>query len=322
MKHKTVHTRLLASGVRKGLSGFWWMLKIIVPVSLLTTLLDYSGWINKADFLLDPLMNFMHLPAMAAFPLIAGLLTGIYGGIAAMTVLPLTHVQMTLITIFLLISHNLIQEGIIQAKSGINPILVTGFRLLTSICTVWVVMQFLETEPVPNTIQTLLPLTPIPLGDTLMMWLKSTSLISLKILSIITFIMILMEEMKHFDLLTPLVRLSSPILKLLGLGQSVGILWMTAAFFGLAYGGAVIIQEVKENHIPRSELTKLQLSMGVNHSLIEDPALFLALGLSPFWIWVPRFIAAILFVQLFSLLHKAAAILKIVTPKPTDGLNG
>ena len=320
---KTLHTQLMTRGIRKGLSGFWWMLKIIVPVSLLTTLLDYSGWISRMDFLLEPLMGFMHLPALAAFPLIAGLLTGIYGGIAAMTVLPLTLDQMTLLAIFLLISHNLIQEGIIQAKSGINPILATIFRLMTSLCTVFVVMQFLETEPLAQSmVGSVLPLSQKSLLEALAAWLISTAQISLKIFLIITFLMILLEDMKHFNLVVKLVNLFNPVLKLLGLKKEVGILWMTAAVFGIAYGGAVIIEEVKENHIRKSDLMKLHFSMGVNHSLVEDPALFMALGLSPFWLWIPRIVAAILFVHLFNLIYKTAVILKMVTRKPTDGLNG
>ncbi len=318
MMSKTLHTQLLTRGIHKGLSGFLWMLKIIVPISLLTTLLDYSGWIGRMDFLLEPLMGFLHLPAIAAFPLIAGLLTGIYGGIAAMTVLPLTVNQMTLLAIFMLISHNLIQEGIIQAKSGINPILATVFRLLTSLCTVFAVMQFLEVEPLTQSIGTILPLSQKSLSETLMAWGISTVHISLKILLIITSLMILLEEMKHFNLVVKLVNLFNPVLRLLGLKKNVGILWMTAAVFGIAYGGAVIIEEAKENHIQKSELIKLHFSMGVNHSIIEDPILFMALGLSPFWLWVPRIIAAIVFVHLFNLLHKTAVILKRVIPKPTN----
>jgi len=319
MSHKTIHTRLLTRGIRKGLSGFWWMLKIIIPISLLTTLLDYSGLIGRMDFLLEPLMGFMHLPGIAAFPLIAGLLTGPYGGIAAMTVLPLTTGQMTLIAIFLLISHNLIQEGIIQAKSGINPILATIFRLMTSICTVLVVMHFLEAGPLVQSTKAILSPSQKSLLEALRSWLISTTQISLKMLLIITFLMILLEEMKYFNLVVKLVNLFNPVLKLLGLPKNVGILWMTAAVFGIAYGGAVIIEEVKEHHIRKSELMKLHFSMGVNHSLIEDPALFLSLGLSPFWLWLPRIIAAILFVHLFNLIYKTAVILKMVTHKSMDG---
>lgn len=69
--------------------------------------------------------------------------------------------------------------------------------------------------------------------------------------------MVLLEEMKHFNLVAKLVNLFNPVLKLFGLEKNVGILWMTAAVFGIAYGGAVIIEEVKENHIKKSEQTRI-----------------------------------------------------------------
>ena len=132
----------LTSGLAKGWSGFVWMLKILLPISLLTSLLAWSNWINSLDFLLEPVMGVVGLPPMAAIPLIAGLLTGIYGGIAAMASLTLTVDQMTLLAIFLLISHNLIQEGVIQSKSGLPFIKATLVRLVASIFTVIVVSSF------------------------------------------------------------------------------------------------------------------------------------------------------------------------------------
>ena len=50
----TVHSKLkqsLTVGAKKGWGGFIWMLKIIVPISFLTILLEYSGWINKINFI-------------------------------------------------------------------------------------------------------------------------------------------------------------------------------------------------------------------------------------------------------------------------------
>jgi len=39
-------------------------------------------------------------------------------------------------------------------------------------------------------------------------------------------------------------------------------------------------------------------------SMVEDPALFLSLGLSAFWFRIPRFITAIIAVHLFDLYYK------------------
>jgi hypothetical protein len=136
----------LTSGLTKGWQGFVWMLKILLPISFLTFLLAWSGWIHRLDFILKPVMEVIGLPPMAAIPLIAGLLTGPYGAIAAMAPLPMTVDQMTLLAIFLLISHNLIQEGVIQSKSGLPFLKATLFRLIASITTVMVASWFLGHE--------------------------------------------------------------------------------------------------------------------------------------------------------------------------------
>ncbi len=90
------------------------------------------------------MMSILSLPAIATLPLLIGMLTGIYGGIAAMSVLPFSQDQMTLMAIFLLIAHNLIQEGVIQAKSGIHPFKATVFRLAAATFTVIAVAPFLN----------------------------------------------------------------------------------------------------------------------------------------------------------------------------------
>ena len=290
-------------GIRRGWNGFVWMIKILVPISLLTGLLAWSGWIEKGQFIIQPVMDWLSLPAVAALPLMIGMLTGIYGGIAAMVVLPLTTEQMTLIAIFLLMAHNLIQEGVIQGKSGINPAKATVFRLVCATLTVMVVASFLK-------VNTTVPATAVasevirqPFLLMLWNWAVTSSKLCLKIFFIIMTILTILEVLKKVGWIEYIVRLCRPVLKALGLSEKAGILWMTAALFGLAYGAAVIVEEANEGHLGKEELEALHLSIGINHSLIEDPALFLALGLSAFWLWIPRLITAIIAVRLFSFYH-------------------
>ena len=320
MISKTVHSQLILAGIRKGLSGFWWMFKIIIPVSLVTTILDASGLLRHIEFLIQPVLGLLQLPSIAAYPLLAGMLTGVYGGIAAMAVLPLTPDQMTLIAVFLLISHNLIQEGIIQAKSGISPIFITIFRLLTAVVVVYIVMQFLDVAPILTASYSATTPANTPLLEIIFDWAATTLQLSITLLFIFTTVMILLEEMKHHNLVAKLVNLFHPFLKIMGLDKSVGILWMTAVVFGISYGSAVIIQEVKEKPIEKPKLTRLHLSIGINHSLIDDPVLFLALGLSPFWLWVPRIVAAIILVNIYGLFQRVFASLKLIHPKVTNSI--
>jgi hypothetical protein len=294
----------LRTGINKGWHGFLWMLKIIVPISFLAVLVEYSGWMYKMDFLLAPAMNLLSLPPAAALPLIVGMLTGIYGGIAAMMVFPLTNNEMTLIAIFLLISHNLIQEGIIQGKSGLNPFKATLFRLTASSVTVMTVAKFLGLEPAGILGKSASAAGHAPLLMMVKSWFADTLFISAKIFVIIMVIMILLEMMKVFNMIHHIVRILRPILKTMGLNQAVGLLWLTAVVFGIAYGGALIVEETKQGHIKKEALEKLHLSIGINHSMVEDPALFLSLGLSAFWLWIPRFILAIIAVRLLDMYYK------------------
>ncbi|MGZ6248787.1 MAG: iron transporter [Syntrophales bacterium] len=269
-------------------------MKILIPVSLFTALLAWTGWLGRLDFLLQPLMSILSLPAMATLPLLIGMLTNIYGGIAAMSVLPFSHDQMTLMAIFLLIAHNLIQEGVIQAKSGIHPLKATLFRLVAAAFTVIAVAPFLNVTMTVSERAGASPETAQSLIEALQEWGLTTLSLSIKIFVIIMFILTLLEILKTLDLISPMVRALRPVLKIMGLDQKVGFLWLTAVIFGVAYGGAVIVEEVKAGYLTKEELEELHLSIGINHSLVEDPSLFLSLGLSPFWLWVPRVIVAIL----------------------------
>jgi hypothetical protein len=295
---------ILRSGLLKGWHGFVWILKILVPISFLTVLLAYSGWLDRVDFILAPAMNLLHLPAMAAFPLVVGLLTGIYGGIAAMVALPFTPEQMTLLAIFLLISHNLFQESIIQSRSGLNGWTATFVRLAASVFALVLTAPFLHVAPATAPLPLAAAVSGRGFFTLVQVWVAQTTRLSIKIFFIIMALMLLLELMRGYDLIRHLRLVMNPLMRLMGLDRQVGFLWLTAAVFGLTYGGAVIVQEVKAGHIGANEIKRLQLSIGINHSVIEDPVLFLPLGVGPLWLWIPRLLTAIIFVRVYTLVRK------------------
>jgi hypothetical protein len=291
----------IKTGLKKGWDGFLWIMKIVLPISFFTALLAWSGWLNRLDFLLAPAMDLLSLPTMAALPLIIGMLANIYGALAAMAVLPFTTAQMTLMGIFLLTAHNLIQEGIIQAKSGLHPVKATLFRLGAAVATVLLVAPFLrdgQTMAIPVDVATT---AAIPFLQMVKEWAWATLELSIKIFLICMSLLTLLEILKAGGWITNIVKLFSPFLKIMGLDKKLGFLWMTAIVFGLAYGGAVIVEETKDGSLSKQDLEMLHLSIGINHSMVEDPALFMSLGLSAFWLYVPRLIMAIVTVRLMRL---------------------
>jgi hypothetical protein len=247
-------------------------------------------------------MRLLHLPAEAAMPLLAGFLTGIYGGVASMAVLDFTSRETALIAVFLLISHNMIQESAVQGRAGINPVKAALFRLGASVIVVWM-LGFMWVDSGDSALMADLAGDPQPVvfGAQLKSWGWETLKLCAKILVILLVIMTAVTWMKARRITQRIVRYLNPVLKMMGLGSQEGLLWLTAVLFGVTYGSAVIIEETRQGHLTRQELEQLHLSIGINHAMIEDPALFLPLGVHPFWLWIPRLITAIVAVRLLHL---------------------
>lgn len=295
----------LLNGTRKGWHGFVWMMKIVVPVSLLTALLAWSGWLEKSQPLIQPIMQWINLPAEAALPLIIGTTSGIYGAMGAMTMLPLSKAHMTLIAVFILIAHALIQECIIQGKSGINPLKAAAFRLISATVAVIIVSCFLDLSAPMGRVPVPVAVAAPSLAEMLAAWLKITALLALKMLVIMVSVLGLLEITKTLGWIDRVVGFCRPVFRMLGLDEKAGAIWITAAVFGLVYGAAVIVEESKEGYLNRRELESLQLSIGINHAMIEDTALFMALGLNFFWLAVPRLLTAMVAVRLNTMLDFA-----------------
>jgi len=273
------------SGIRQGLikgwKGFVWLLKILIPISFATALLVNFGVIYKLDFLLTPVMAWLSLPASAALVLMIGLFTGIYGTVAALSVMPFSIDRMTLIAIFTLIAHNIIQESIVQGNSGMNAVFAGFYRIFTAFLITFICAKLMgvtlaagEAGAIGNLVRETKPFT-----EMIRSWGWSTLKLSVQIFCIIMPLMVTMELAKLFHIIAFITRITSPVLSLMGLSRSTGMLWLTATIFGLAYGAAVMVEETKSNEYKKEDLMRLHLSIGINHSMVEDPALFLPLGL-------------------------------------------
>ena len=292
--------RGLRAGAGKGGSSFVWICKVLVPASFIVTLVQWGGLLYRAGAFLSPLMTFLHLPGEAALPLISGMIIGNYSTIAILSVVPFSLSQMTLITVFSLIAHNLVVEGIIQHQSGIHAAKITLIRIGSAILTVLVVAQFFS----GTTASVTLPadfMAARPFPEVLGAWGVDISWLLLKILAIIMGIMILLEVLKAMGWINYLIRFFRPVMKVLGLPAQASTLWVAAAVFGLMFGGMVILEEARKEELTAEELERLHISIGINHSMVEDPALFLALGINGFWLWVPKLVVGIGAVQIYRL---------------------
>jgi hypothetical protein len=297
-------------GAKQGWHSFVWMAEIIVPVSFIMAILQWSGWLGNVNQYLQPVMSFLNLPPEAAFPIISGILINIYAVIAILTIVPFSLGQMTLIGIFTLVAHNIFIEGIIQHRSGINFIKASLIRIITAIVLVFIVSRFFSGTIQSITVMATDAAQPVFL-TMLRSWGIDTVVLLAKIFGIIMFIMILLQISKSQGWIEKVNRSIRPLTRVLGFSPSLATSYVAGIIFGLMYGAAVIIEESKKENTDRQELKYLHASLGINHSMIEDPILFALLGVNLLWLWIPRLIMAVAVVQGYRLIHRLTR--KLVT---------
>lgn len=283
----------LRTGAKRGWGSFVWICKIIIPVSFVAAVIQWTGWLSYLDFLLHPLMNVINLPAAAALPIIIATTVSFYAGIAIMVVLPFTTGQIILIALFITIAHMLPIEGIVQHKSGLNIIKATLVRIGAAILAVFVVSQFFTDTSASINFPTSLA-TQSPFIEVLKVWSIDTLRLCGRIFIIIMLVMMVLYALEYLGWIKYIVKFFKPLMKILGLPDQATTMWVTGAGFGLLYGSAVIAEETKKGNLTKEELERLQVSIAVNHSIVEEPALFMALGVNPLWILIPRFALATL----------------------------
>jgi hypothetical protein len=121
---------------------------------------------------------------------------------------------------------------------------------------------------------------------------------TIKILVLITLLMIMQKIFEEFGILALITRFLNPLMRFFGLSSEVSFGWFLGNAVGLAYGSAVLIEQVNEGQVSRPQSDLLNHHLAVSHSQLEDPLLFFAIGLPLLWLMWPRVILAVLAVWL------------------------
>ena len=96
-------------------------------------------------------------------------------------------------------------------------------------------------------------------------------------------------------------------MKFFGLTSESSFLWFVSQIIGLTYGSAIMVEAVQQSEIKPRDARLLNYHIAINHSMLEDTLLFVAIGVNAAWMLIPRLVLAFLtvhFVKLVSSLRK------------------
>ncbi len=143
-------------------------------------------------------------------------------------------------------------------------------------------------------------------ADVLLAWLKSSMSIALLITSIVFMLNLLYNILEAYKLIPKLSRGGiAPILKFFWIAGEYRIPVAYRLYSGSGlWRGALMMDQMREGKVTRTDASLLNYHLAVSHSVLEDNLLFVALGVSIWWILGVRFVAAWLVVWIRRVIMK------------------
>jgi hypothetical protein len=295
---KTALSEIFKGLFHKALSTAWWMIKIMLPVSFAVMLLQYFGWLEVIASVFKPVFSLIGVGGEGALVFITSVLLNIYAAIAVIGTIGFGIREITILAIMCLIAHNLIIETAIQKKTGSQALRMVILRISMAIIAGFLFNWLL---PASTDVQHIVTKAGqhLTLTEVLKNWVFDSVFLSFKVIGIIIGLMFIQRFLEYMGIMRRLSAAFRPLMKPFGLSENTSFHWLIANVVGLTYGSAIMIEQVESGKLKLHDADLLNHHVGISHSLLEDTLLFVAIGVSAWWIIFPRLILAMFAVWIY-----------------------
>lgn len=271
-----------------------WIVKITVAVSFAILFLKYFNILPVFSQFISPVFNYIGLPGEAALAYVSGYFVNVYAAISVAVAVDLDVRAMTILSVMVLCSHNMITETAVQKKTGSPAVRLVITRTLSAFVLAFVLNRIMPGEAM------CMPFDPqsenIPFILMFKNWLVSTLWLVLKMTTLIYSLSIMQKLLSEYGVIRIVARFLKPLLLVFGLPAKTAFLWIVANILGLAYGAAVMIDESKSGKVTGRDIDLLNTHISISHSNLED--LFLVSSIGGIWyiLLISRWIASLVLV--------------------------
>lgn len=114
----------------------------------------------------------------------------------------------------------------------------------------------------------------------------------LRVFVIVIPIMVALELFEGTRPFRAVVRAWARVVRHVGLDERSAAPTLIGFIFGLAYGGGVIVRDVRRHDLGRRQVFIMSVFLSMVHAIVEDSLIFIALGASVLWVVVYRIVWA------------------------------
>jgi hypothetical protein len=288
--------RFAVRKTRETLQIYWELVRIIVPVTIVTEVMSRTGLIEAASPALAPIMGLFGLPPELGLAWLTGMLVGIWGAIPMIfTLVPAASMSVADITVFsalLLFAHALpIEQKIIQ-KAGPGFALTTLIRFAGGVLYAIMLHHLLAAT---GWLSEALDPVWIPVAASAD-WIGFLTGLAEALIFMLVILMALawgLEVLKLSGLMALLMKILAPLLRLAGIEDEAGQFTAVGLFLGISYGGGLLIREARSGGVSPRQVFISCVFMGFAHSIIEDTLIVMALGADVIGVLAGRIVFAI-----------------------------
>jgi hypothetical protein len=310
----------LKKGLLAGLKTTWTLGKIIFPVTLFITILQFTPvlpWIIK---MISPLMSLFGLSGDAAIPIVLGNFLNLYAGIAGILSVDLTVKEVFIIAVMLSFAHNLFIESSVAIKVGVKVWVMILVRIGLAIISALIINLFWQGGYQLAQYGMIAPEQEHVTG----VWpicshaIEKAALGVYQLAKIVIPLMVGIQILKDLKLLKIFSRLMAPVTRMLGMKENTSTTLASGLLFGLAYGAGVMIQAVEEDGVGKKDVTLAFIFLCGCHAVVEDTLIFVPLGIPVIYLLLVRLLTAIILTFIVSFIWNRVKFSKN-TPRTLEG---
>ncbi len=281
---------------RETLEIYWLLVKITVPISVLTEVLSRLGLVEAIAPAFGPAMHAVGLPPELGLAWLTAMLVGIWGAVPLIfTLVPVSELTTADVTVFsalVLFAHGLPLEQKIIQKAGPGMVATTTLRILGGFVYALILHHLFQatgwlSAPVAPA---WVPGAVTPDWSVYVWGLAETMLMMLVVLLLLSWSL---EVLKITGILGLMMKGIEPVLRLAGIKGEAGHLTAIGLFLGISYGAGLLIREARSGVIAPRQIFLSCVFMGFAHSIIEDTLLMVSLGADIYSTLIGRVVFAI-----------------------------
>ena len=271
------------------------MLKVFIPLSLITLLLRQLGMLDLLAPFFAPFMSLIGLPGEAAVTVLAGFTNSVYAALATTAAIDLSPRQITILGVVLGVAHSLFVETGILMSLRMATIKIALFRIVVGVAA-GIILNAILPKMGGAVVHP-------GISENAFSWIRAllqVGTLSLQIVLIIftiTFGYELLRLWKGASRFRDRVGFLSTTV---GMSNHAAAPWIVGFIVGITYGAALLYQFNEKQKFSHKDACLIALFLSLAHAIIEDTVLFTLIGGNIWWILITRVFMAVLIVRILA----------------------